>query len=144
MNASRTELARTLISLQSTAHACARTFGTPDTVVEYRVLYCAGMPHAWRLAEMHRAAGARQGWILRRLHCFNTAQSLQSSLTERTKWKNEDRALVARFKRQTGVLVGEGEVDLGALNAERHALRARMCITRPAQVIELPRDRPAA
>ena len=127
MNLSPEELAKTLLTLQAVALTCARVFDTPDTAVEYRVVFCSGDPHPWRLTEMHRALGAAgKPWVLRRMHCFSAPLLMQRSLQERMRWKGADRTLIARYKQQSGAAVGEGEFNLAVLSEERRALRARM------------------
>jgi hypothetical protein len=153
---SQTQLARILKSLQVAANRCARTFTTGQLKVEYRVAFSAGAPLPWRLMEIHRAVkGTGEHRVLRRMHCFRSAESLQRSLRERTTWKARDQALVAAHLVRVRASVektpsgepGEQDsqpsedlnVDLEALTATRQALRAQMCLTRPDRVVDLPK-----
>ena len=123
--------------------------------VEFQVAFSNGAPLPWRLLETHRAAkevGERR--VLRRMHCFRSAESLELSIRERTTWKTQDHALVASHWAQVRALLAKltsrstGEqdaeppdcsnADLTALTATRQALRAQICLTIPGRMVDLP------
>jgi hypothetical protein len=153
MSLSRLELAQALLDLQSSANICARIFTSYRLKVEYRIVYTAGACYPWRLLESHQdLAKDRRSWLIRRMHCFDSAEKLKCSLTERAAWKAKDRALVAAhlgtarhfaedrsqdaFETARAALGGL-DSELAALEPQRRALRARMCVTRPDHVLNL-------
>jgi hypothetical protein len=143
------QLAQTLSSLQATASLCARVFTTRQLKVEFQVAFSNGAPLPWRLLEIHRSAAVAGGpRLLRRMHCFPTAEPLELSIKERITWKARDRALVSsHLVRVRASLVKPTEppyganADLLALTATREALRAQMCLTKPGRVVDLPKAR---
>jgi hypothetical protein len=155
---SQDQLAQTLRVLQVTANRCARLFTNGQLKVEYQVAVSAGATLPWRLVEIHRALKkAGEPRVLRRMHCFRSAESLERSVKERTIWKARDQALVKIHlvqvrasieKTPAGDAGDAGEkkvaspeglnVNLQALTATRQALRAQMCLTRPDRVVDLP------
>jgi len=154
MSDSQDQLVGTLKRLQATASWCARKFTTGHLKVEYRVAFSTGAKLPWRLVEMHRAVQKDgEPRVLRRMHCFRSAESLERSVQERTVWKTRDQALVASHlvRARTSIEatpLGEPaaqniqpsqalHTDLKALTATRQALRAQMCLTRPDRVIDL-------
>jgi len=152
------QLAQTLGSLQASARLCARVFTTRQLKVEFQVAFSNGAPLPWRLLEIHRSANVAGGpRLLRRMHCFPGAESLELSIKERITWKARDRALVSsHLVRVRASLVKSpshksgdrdteppygANADLLALTATREALRAQMCLTRPGRVVDLPKGR---
>jgi hypothetical protein len=155
MSDNQAELVQTLKRLQSTADRCADSFSSSQLKVEYRVAFSAGARYPWRLVEIHHAikkAGAPRS--LRRMHCFQSWQSLYVSIRERITWRARDQALVRSYLVRVGgpgadSLAGEvrrthSNADLSALTATRQALRAQMCSTRADRAIDLPKMRPLA
>jgi hypothetical protein len=141
MSNGQDELVRALYRLQISANRCASTFTSDSTQVDFRVAFSAGAALPWRLIETHRAAlenGTPR--LLRRMHCFRSAQSLEHSIEERTGWKMRDQSLVRGHFVQVGSAqpLEGSQVDLLDLTATRQALRAQMCLTRPERVIDLP------
>lgn len=141
--------------MQVTANQCARLFTNGQLKVEYQVAVSAGATLPWRLVEIHRALKkAGEPRVLRRMHCFRSAESLERSVKERTIWKARDQALVkihlvrvrASIEPTPSGDAGEKSVqpsqglntNLQALTATRQALRAQMCLTRPDRVVDLP------
>jgi hypothetical protein len=154
MSNSQEQLAQTLRSFQARANRCARMFTTGKLKMEFQVAFLNGAPLPWRLLEVRRAAKeAGQPRLLRRMHCFRSAESLDLSIQERTLWKARDRALVANhwiqvraslaktLSRKIGEQDAEpadgSNADLLALTATRQALRAQICLTRPGRVVDL-------
>jgi hypothetical protein len=152
------QLAQTLSSLQATANLCARVFTTRQLKVEFQVAFSSGAALPWRLLEVHRATNAADGpRLLRRMHCFRGAKSLELSIQERITWKAQDRALVSSHlvrmraslakpaSPKGGERVAEppdsANADLLTLTATRQALRAQMCLTKPGRVVDLPKAR---
>src|SRR3984957_16397161 len=154
MSNSKDQLVGTLKRLQATASWCARKFTTVHLKVEYRVAFSTGAKLPGRLVEMHRAVqqdGEPQ--VLRRMHCFRSAESLERSVQERTVWKTRDQALVASHLVRVRTSIdkmpsAEPEApgtrpsqaltaDLTVLTATRKALRAQLCLTTPDRVIDL-------
>jgi hypothetical protein len=156
MSDSQDQLVRALKTLQVTASRCASLFTTSQLKVEFQVAYSNAAPLPWRLLEIHRAAkevGVPR--LMRRMHCYPSAESLELSIQERTTWKAKDHALVASHwmrvraslakaaSRRSGEQGAEPSTndpngDLKALTATRQALRAQMCRTRPGRVVDLP------
>jgi hypothetical protein len=149
----QTQLARTLCRLQDNATECARSFTTGQLKVEYRVAFSTGAALPWRLMEIHRAAKvAGEPPVLRRMHCFASAEALARSVEERTTWKARDQALVSSHLVRVRASIDKpvaGDRDrmppqelnnhLQELTATRQALRAQMCLTRPDRVVDLPK-----
>jgi hypothetical protein len=158
MPSSQEQLAQTLRGLQITANRCARMFTTRHLKVQLQVAFSYGAPLPWRLLEVHRAIHkAGEPRVLRRMHCFRDAESLELSIQERITWKARDRELVSSHlirvhaaldkppsgKRgeQDATPLDGSDQDLLALTATRQALRAQMCLTRPGRVVDLPKRR---
>jgi hypothetical protein len=154
MSTEHGQLVGTLKRLQATANWCARKFTTGHLKVEYRVAFSTGAALPWRLVEMHRdVQHADEPRVLRRMHCFRSAESLERSVQERTVWKTRDQALVASHlvrvrtsidKMPSAEPEAQGTrpsqaltADLMVLTATRKALRAQLCLTRPDRVIDL-------
>ena len=154
MSNSKDQLVGTLKRLQATANWCARKFTTGNLKVEYRVAFSTGAKLPWRLVEMHRALQQDgEPRVLRRMHCFRSAESLERSVQERTVWKTRDQALVASHLVRVRTSIDQPlsgahpalsarpsqalNADLKVLTATRKALRAQMCLTRPDRVVDL-------
>ena len=152
---SQDQLAQTLRSLQASGNQCARWFTSHQLQVEFQVAFSNGAPLPWRLVEIHRAVkDVGKPRLLRRMHCFSSAEALNLSIRERTNWKARDRALVtSHWVRVRASLAkapshknsdqgteasDDSKAELLALTATRQALRAQMCLTRPGRVVDLP------
>jgi hypothetical protein len=149
---SQDQLVKILKRTQITANRCASFFTTAQLKVEFRVAFCTGAILPWGLLEIHRAAkAAGKPRLLRRMHCFRSAESLEHSIEERTNWKARDQALVQGHwirvrassrnapSSKPGARDSESsDTSLQALTATRQALRAKMCSTRPDRVVDLP------
>ncbi|MDB6010836.1 MAG: hypothetical protein JWL65_3086 [Gammaproteobacteria bacterium] len=158
MPSSQDQLAQTLRGLQINANRCARMFTTRHLKVQLQVAFSNDAPLPWRLLEIHRAVHkAGEPRVLRRMHCFRDAESLELSIQERMTWKARDRELVSshlvrvhaaldkpgsgRSGEQDAAPPNGSDADLLALTATRQALRAQMCSTRPGRVVDLPKGR---
>lgn len=139
-------LANAIVQLQRQADHCAWLFTSHKLRIEYRIAFAIGVAFPWRLVEVHRKY--EEGIVLRRMHCFSELTTLRQYIEECSKWKRQDRSLVASALPGTRMVLlprtqeqisDEGtSIELRTLEEERRLLRERMCITRPDRIVDLP------
>lgn len=139
-------LGETLSDLQRKANHCAWLFQSYKLKIELQVVYATGVAYPWRLLEVHRTVA--EGVILRRMHCFADAATLEKSLEEHAQWKSRDRALCAAHLPGSSLNLAQRDPRdprayegfnraLAALEGRRRALREQICITRASHVLNL-------